>query len=231
MSIAIIGDVHGDYYRLMRMINLLHRKQIDEIFSVGDLIDRGPESKQVVDLCIAENIKTCMGNHEEWMINYLKDHKISPDYFSNAWGTKPTFISYGCTSSNPNVILKDLLSNVPDDHVQFYKSLQAVMKITLEDQIYWVTHSGISPQAVDLEDDALIDYLYRSSPWNFYFSFPNLKEGKLYNFKNGCQVFGHQIVQKPIVTDKWIALDTGCGTCPPWKLSAVILPEREVIQI
>lgn len=63
----IIGDVHGCYKTLLALLDKLPD---DEICFVGDLIDRGPSSKQVVDLVIENKWKCVMGNHEQMMIDY-----------------------------------------------------------------------------------------------------------------------------------------------------------------
>ena len=49
-EIYIIGDVHGHYNELISLINKLPNKIDSKICFVGDLIDRGPDSKKVVDL-------------------------------------------------------------------------------------------------------------------------------------------------------------------------------------
>lgn len=59
----IIGDVHGAYNTLKALMSKLPK---DDIVFVGDLIDRGPDSKKVVDF-VKENKFACvLGNHE-WM--------------------------------------------------------------------------------------------------------------------------------------------------------------------
>lgn len=56
----VIGDVHGEYDMLMRLMDTLPHKNI--IF-VGDLIDRGPDSSKVVSFVKDNGYKCVVGNH------------------------------------------------------------------------------------------------------------------------------------------------------------------------
>ena len=58
------------------------------------------------------------------------------------------------------------------------------------------------------------------------------KNDNLYHFENGVQIFGHSYTRKPIVRDHFVALDTiGHGRESKWTLSAVILPEKKIVQV
>lgn len=63
----IIGDVHGCFKTLMKLIEQFPKDE--KICFVGDLIDRGADSKQVLDYVLDNNIDCVMGNHEEMMIH------------------------------------------------------------------------------------------------------------------------------------------------------------------
>ena len=73
----VIGDVHGSYDELIKLIEKLPHK---DICFVGDLIDRGPKSKQVVDLVIKEKYKCALGNHEDFMIHSIYREEASCKY-------------------------------------------------------------------------------------------------------------------------------------------------------
>lgn len=76
----IVGDVHGEFSALMRLLAHLgyddhgHHPQHRMLVFVGDLIDRGPDSHSVVELVqklvLADNARCILGNHE---INLLID--------------------------------------------------------------------------------------------------------------------------------------------------------------
>lgn len=69
----VIGDVHGCLDALIAMESYVNFQPEDEIIFLGDYIDRGPDSKQVIDWIIEKqqtlNIKTLVGNHEVMMVN------------------------------------------------------------------------------------------------------------------------------------------------------------------
>ncbi|MDY0116379.1 MAG: metallophosphoesterase [Sulfurimonadaceae bacterium] len=97
----VIGDVHGNYKTLLALIAKLPKDA--EIIFVGDLIDRGPQSREVIALIRKHNYKCVMGNHEELMFTYglgvIKSYqKNIPLDVENFWcihGGKEALISYG----------------------------------------------------------------------------------------------------------------------------------------
>lgn len=73
MRTIVIGDVHGCLYELARLIDLLKLEQGDRLVFVGDLIEKGPASKAVVELVMGlfdeyEGSVLVSGNHEEKQI-------------------------------------------------------------------------------------------------------------------------------------------------------------------
>ncbi len=62
-----IGDVHGMFDLLLKLIDKLPKN--NELCFLGDLIDRGPESKEVVDYVRDNNHLCVMGNHEDMMLD------------------------------------------------------------------------------------------------------------------------------------------------------------------
>jgi serine/threonine protein phosphatase 1 len=66
-SVCVIGDVHGCYRTLLALIEKLPMDA--EIVFVGDLIDRGDSSREVVDLVKSMGWKCARGNHEQMMID------------------------------------------------------------------------------------------------------------------------------------------------------------------
>lgn len=67
----IIGDVHGCYDTLMALVAKLPK---DDICLVGDLVDRGPKSRQVVQWAIDNKIPCVKGNHEDMMVAAVKNN-------------------------------------------------------------------------------------------------------------------------------------------------------------
>lgn len=100
--IIAIGDIHGcakTFHKLV-MDEIKIRKS-DTIYCIGDYIDRGPDSKGVIDLIIdlrkkGYAIRTLRGNHEELMMESLQDRQAHMDWYIN--GGDATLRSFGVSS-------------------------------------------------------------------------------------------------------------------------------------
>jgi serine/threonine protein phosphatase 1 len=68
----VIGDVHGMYDTLQALLNQLPTDA--NIFFVGDLIDRGEKSAQVVEMVRTKGYRCVLGNHENTFIRFFKDY-------------------------------------------------------------------------------------------------------------------------------------------------------------
>jgi serine/threonine protein phosphatase 1 len=79
--VFMIGDIHGCSKTFKKLIlEKINIKKSDKIYCLGDYIDRGPDSKGVIDFILnlrnkGYNIHTLRGNHEEMMLNSDKDEK------------------------------------------------------------------------------------------------------------------------------------------------------------
>lgn len=77
----IIGDLHGCYHLLVKLMHDADfDKRVDRIFSVGDLVDRGPESKRCAELITEPWFHSVRGNHEQMCIDVVRgniDRSIS----------------------------------------------------------------------------------------------------------------------------------------------------------
>jgi predicted phosphodiesterase len=69
-TIAVIGDIHGCYNTFLKVWERMNG--IKEIYTVGDLIDRGKYSKEVVEFCMNNNIRSVRGNHEDMLIKAIE---------------------------------------------------------------------------------------------------------------------------------------------------------------
>ena len=94
----IIGDVHGCPKTLEGLISTFENlNQKDRIIFLGDLIDRGPDSKSVLDIILSlkdngNEVIILRGNHEQMMLNAMDNSKAMKDWFRN--GGKATLDSF-----------------------------------------------------------------------------------------------------------------------------------------
>ena len=71
MKYVVIGDVHGELDKLLVLMEKINKLDRIPIF-VGDLQDRGPNSKEVIEYIKSNNFLCVKGNHDEEMIRMYK---------------------------------------------------------------------------------------------------------------------------------------------------------------
>jgi serine/threonine protein phosphatase 1 len=127
----IIGDVHGHFQGLKHLLSFLDLRQQDEVYFLGDLVDRGPESAQVVEFVRTHQYPCLMGNHEQMMLAALSG--TDSDYFvMEGWlsaGGRTTLSSY-----------RGLETQLPID-LKWMATLPTY--IDLGD--LWLVHAGVNP--------------------------------------------------------------------------------------
>jgi len=148
MKRIAIGDIHGCHRALETMLDLIHPSEDDLIVTLGDYIDRGPDSKAVIDTLL-EFRKThylihLMGNHEIQMIRALETRQDKERFLSDLCGGEDTLRSYGGS-----------FDDVPEEHWGFIRSAELYHE--LENHI--LVHAGISSQTpVDQQDQETYYY-------------------------------------------------------------------------
>lgn len=67
----LVGDVHGFFTKLQAALEAVDFNPAkDRLFSVGDLVDRGPESARVLEWLSEPWFHAVRGNHEAWLLDY-----------------------------------------------------------------------------------------------------------------------------------------------------------------
>jgi serine/threonine protein phosphatase 1 len=128
----IIGDVHGCVATLRRLVTeLLHPLPGDHIYLLGDLIDRGPDSKGVLDFIFeltesGIDIRSIRGNHEDMLLKSGIDKKNFDTWISN--GGQATLDSFGVTR--------------PADIPQLYRDFLALLPFFFILDDFIIVHAG-----------------------------------------------------------------------------------------
>ena len=66
----VVGDIHGMFSTLRALLEEIHfDKQADRLFSVGDLVDRGPQSAEALEWLEKPWFAACRGNHEQFALD------------------------------------------------------------------------------------------------------------------------------------------------------------------
>jgi len=80
----VVGDVHGCFSLLQdQLASLAYDPRYDRLFSVGDLIDRGPESASLLDVVSRNRIKAIRGNHEDMILRWYGGCTSSDQLLAN----------------------------------------------------------------------------------------------------------------------------------------------------
>lgn len=144
-----IGDIHGCLIQLKNMVDFLRNEHGSfTLVALGDYIDRGPDSAEVIDYLITlnddKNIKLiCLkGNHEEMMMDCFLNGDSS---MLNAWlrnGGEQTIDSYMRYAA-------DITKNgLPEKHIHFLASLEE----HYDDGKRLFVHAGVDPAILTIEE-------------------------------------------------------------------------------
>jgi serine/threonine protein phosphatase 1 len=186
----IIGDIHGCLDMLQRlMFKIGWNPEQDRLIFLGDYIDRGEDSKGVVDYILdlfklSNQIDCLLGNHEKLLLDFLEG-RDSHNFIIN--GGNITLESYSIDRAAETTDL------IPQEHILFFKSL----KLWIELDDYYVVHAGFQP-GIELEQQIVEDLVW-------------IRESFIYsNYDFGKKViFGHTPFLEPLVMDNKIGIDTG----------------------
>lgn len=71
--IIAIGDIHGCHQEFAELLALLDLQKDDRLILLGDLVNRGPDSRKVIDLARAHHALSLLGNHELRLLNHRRN--------------------------------------------------------------------------------------------------------------------------------------------------------------
>lgn len=205
--IYAIGDIHG---RLDLLNYLLAQIEADSaargpakttLISLGDLPDRGPDSRGVVERLMAlsdrDEIILLAGNHEELMIRCWEGDRQVAATFNRAGG-RATLLSYGVTPEqydhwDLDEMIAQMPNFIPASHIDFMKGFHDYYQAG----DYLFVHAGIAPGiAIEDQDPVDLRWIRRS------FLESNADHGVMV-------IHGHTITQTVDERPNRIGIDTG----------------------
>lgn len=87
MKIAVISDIHGNIYALMRALEDIEDNKVDTIICLGDLVGYGPHPNEVISMIKRRNILCLKGNYDASVVDgsytYIRENSINS--FSLPW--------------------------------------------------------------------------------------------------------------------------------------------------
>jgi len=140
----VIGDIHGCSKALRTLIEAIEPTAEDELIFLGDYIDRGPDSKDVVDQILQLKqrcqVKALRGNHEIMLVGVALHGLEDEIWLENGGST--TVASYG-----------GKLDKIPESHLDFFQQLLAYYET--DDAIFVHAGYGHLAEMDDLDDTTL----------------------------------------------------------------------------
>ena len=200
----VVGDIHGCYDELMKLLKKAKFKQSDRVVSVGDLVSKGPKVAEVLDLFMTdERFSTVIGNHDLNLRRFWNGENIE------------------LKQAQKDVHKK--LRRKKDKYLHFLNALPFIIDL----DTHLVVHAGLRPN-VELHSQTTGD-LTRirvlgpdresedGTPW--------------YHVYNGEKtvLFGHWPAAEPRRGPKAIGLDTGCVY--GYSLTAYIIETDEIVSV
>jgi diadenosine tetraphosphatase ApaH/serine/threonine PP2A family protein phosphatase len=203
-----VGDLHGCYDEARELLDKLAVTSNDRVIFAGDLVDRGPKRRECVQLARAH--EAVLGNHEE---RHLFDRRrpferLKPDH-------------------------QETRRVLEDEHLDWFRTLPLFIRIPEANAV--VVHAGVLP-GVAVEEQLPHTLLHAQcvSPPSTKSYWPSKAPPGWLFWTNHWQgpervIFGHTVVDRPLVSKWAVGIDTGC--VHGRTLTAVVLPDWELVSV
>src|SRR5690606_21099264 len=206
MRTIMISDIHGCLDELIGLLHAVEYSPVrDKLVLLGDYVDRGPKSKEVVEqimqLVNEHGAIAIKGNHDQRLADLIHNRDVKEKFIEH--GGLETITSY---TNSKDFTLEEAMEFIRDnyiDHIHFLSSLP----LYYEDQDHIYVHAGINPSVADWRLTSKHDFLYIKEL--FIRNKTTVKDRKI--------VFGHtktiDIHGTPDVwfSDDKIGIDGGCA--------------------
>lgn len=218
----ILGDVHGCYDELLELIKLLGYQKAEDHLShpdgrqlvfVGDYIDRGPKSLEVLDFIMSYGCLGVLGNHDDKLRRALLGNPVSMQH-----GLQATWDELAGKEESYRQMILEFLQSMP-------------CYLQLDEGRLIVAHAGFQP-------DFLQHFGQRARAFCLYgavtgeldgYGLPTRKQWGCDYRGKALIVYGHTPVLEPLWLNETVNVDTGCVF--GGRLSALRYPERDWVSV
>lgn len=182
-SLILVSDVHGCFKTLVALVTKSRALVPDgQVILLGDLVDRGPRSKEVIDWAMREKVPTVLGNHDHMMADYYLNQRTGEksDYAPDIW-----LMNGGTTAIKSS-------RYVPSAATAWIAALPTYI-IPADYPELLLSHTGWGGPIIKSVMSAI---------WERSTAFP--ADGYY-------RVFGHTPNEEPVITDTFANIDTACA--------------------
>lgn len=212
-KVIVYGDLHGCLDEFKELRKKINPSSHDREIVVGDILDKGPYSKELVRFLRENKIESIVGNHEDKYLRYKRHHE---NFLATG---KEIPMKFG-------EVKLAMYNSLDEDDFDYLKSLPYIIKI---DNLS-IVHGGVTNK-MDLDNLTnknikmiiRLRYLQEDNKMSHtaHKNIYNIRWAELYDGNSGIVIYGHEVF-KEVHYDKFaIGLDTGCvyGN----KLSALVI--------
>lgn len=205
--LLVFGDIHGCCSILKVILKTIDPKPDDTFVFLGDLVNRGPDSKGVINEIIALSeictVHKICGNHEEMILAAYQGGKSDHQFWCKFGGIE-TLASYGVERAK----------DIPLNHLNFIADCKDYLE--LDDYIF--VHAWCYPNL------KLFDNSGETLRWS------KLPDNPAPHFSGKTVVCGHTAQKQILDLGHTLCIDTGCGIWAGGRLSAIDLKSGKIWQ-
>jgi diadenosine tetraphosphatase ApaH/serine/threonine PP2A family protein phosphatase len=204
----LIGDLHGCLDEALELLDRLAVTSSDRVIFAGDLVDRGPRRRECVELAMRH--ESILGNHEESHLLQRRRplERLKPDHVETR--------------------------RVLDDaHLEWFARLPLFIRVPEANAV--LVHAGVLPGVAiesQLPHTLLHAQCVRPPETKSYWPSKAPPTHTFWaNHWKGPEriVFGHTVLDRPLVSEWAVGIDTGC--VHGGALTALVLPAWEVVSV
>jgi len=200
----VVGDIHGCYDELVSLLEVVGLGADDRLVAVGDLITKGPKSREVLELFRTDNrFLSVLGNHDLALLKYWRGE--------------------GNSLKNSQILTATQLESDWKMHCKFLASLP----LTVDLNTHIVVHAGLRP-GVPLDEQSAEDLTELRTLGEDRTSRKGVPWYEVYDSEQTV-LFGHWPTLEPIRKARAIGLDTGCvyGN----RLSSYVIEADQIVSV
>jgi|SRR5581483_1639788 len=221
--LIVIGDLHGCLAEAEELLQKCDARPEDHVLFLGDLVDRGPDSAGCVDLAMRiearQNKRACiLGNHEEKHLFYddieLRKGHVRVDVETHIETRK----------------------QLKRHHYDYFRAIPKFLRFPEHNLV--AVHAGVYPgRPIEKQTDRHLLHIQSIRPpeeksmWPSRIP-PNETDWRFWHrYWDGPEriIFGHSVLNKPLVTDKVIGIDG--GACFGLELWAYVFPDNQLVSV
>jgi serine/threonine protein phosphatase 1 len=223
---AVVGDIHGASHLLKKLVERLDGRHL---ISAGDINDRGPDTRGVLDQLVDVDATGVCGNHEQWFRDWLGGQPFDRFALSRAMGGRATLESYGI---DPSGRLGDEdRARVPKAHADWLQDRPILLDLNVGGKAWWVAHAGV-PMHISfrgLDPAIVLPRLEAVAPNELLW--PKNRPDEMVALDRPV-IMGHVPLREPYDGGHIVAVDTGAATFRTGgRLTALLLPERTFLTV